>query len=109
MVSLAPTTSTTMLPTALVMLTLAVVPAQRVTTRAFSAAGATIDASGPVLRLALDRAAAAVSHLLAHPDAARRQADRARQLVDGRGAWRVREHLLALVDRHRAAERRHVA
>jgi hypothetical protein len=89
--------------------TLAVVPAQRVTTRAFADAGATIDASGTVRHMALDRAASGVSYLLTHPREAARQADRARRLVDGRGAFRVREHVLALAEARQFAERRHVA
>jgi spore coat polysaccharide biosynthesis predicted glycosyltransferase SpsG len=89
--------------------TLAVVPAQRVTTSAFAAAGATIDASGPVPGRALDRAAASVTRLLASPRDAARLSERARALVDGRGALRVREHLLALAERGRNTERRHVA
>jgi spore coat polysaccharide biosynthesis predicted glycosyltransferase SpsG len=89
--------------------TLAVVQAQRVTTSAFAAAGATIDASGPVRSRALDRAAASVTRLLTEPGEAARLSERARSLVDGRGAWRVREHLVALAERGRTRERRHVA
>jgi spore coat polysaccharide biosynthesis predicted glycosyltransferase SpsG len=89
--------------------TLAVVPAQRVTTSAFAEAGATIEASHSTRRRAIDRAAAGVSYLLAHPREAARQSARARALVDGRGAWRVREYLLALAARGRSVEERHVA
>jgi UDP:flavonoid glycosyltransferase YjiC (YdhE family) len=89
--------------------TLAVVPAQRVTTRAFADAGATIDASGPARPIAMDRAAAAVSYLLSNPREAAKQSERALRLVDGRGVWRVREQLLALAEAGAAVERRHVA
>lgn len=88
--------------------TLAVVPAQRRTTRALAQAGAGIDASGADRGPAIERAAAGVSHLLSHPRAAARLARRARQLVDGDGARRVTRHLLALASRDRAEER-HVA
>jgi spore coat polysaccharide biosynthesis predicted glycosyltransferase SpsG len=88
--------------------TLAVVPAQRRTTHAFAAAGAAIDASGPVRGPALDRAAAGVSYLLSHPRAAARLSRRARHLVDAGGTRRVTRHLLALASRDRAEER-HVA
>jgi spore coat polysaccharide biosynthesis predicted glycosyltransferase SpsG len=89
--------------------TLSVVPAQRVTTRAFAAAGATIDASDANRLRALEKAAAGISQLLASPEQAARQAERARALIDGRGAWRVREHLLRLAANGRGVERRHVA
>jgi len=89
--------------------TLAVARAQRATTRAFADAGATFDASGPARRTAVDRAAAGVSYLLAHPRAADRLARRARHLVDGGGTTRVARHLLALAREDRPEERRRVA
>lgn len=90
-------------------ITLAVVPAQRRTTRAFADAGATIDASGPVPGPAIERAAAGVARLLAHPREAAQLSRRARHLVDAGGARRVTRHLLALAASHLAEERRHVA
>jgi UDP-2,4-diacetamido-2,4,6-trideoxy-beta-L-altropyranose hydrolase len=85
--------------------TVAVTRAQRDTTRAFSAAGAAIDASASARPVAIDRAAAAVARLIADPRAAAALGRRARRLVDGRGAHRVARHLLTLIDRH--AERGH--
>lgn len=84
----------------------AVTAAQQQTIRAMARLGAVIDGGGPAFDAArCDRVANLVARLLASPAERRRQIRAARQLVDGRGAWRVVRWLRALAGTCRAPAR----
>lgn len=85
----------------------AVAPAQRPTVRAFASHGAALDAGSVTASRAVARVASGVMALLAGgPDVAE-LTRRARDLVDGCGAFRVADRLASLVSR--AEERTHAA
>jgi spore coat polysaccharide biosynthesis predicted glycosyltransferase SpsG len=85
----------------------AVAPGQRRTVRAFASQGAALDAGSVASPRAVSRVAAGVAALLEGGADVDALAERARDLVDGRGAFRVAAHLAALVSR--AEERTHAA
>jgi spore coat polysaccharide biosynthesis predicted glycosyltransferase SpsG len=85
----------------------AVAPGQRRTVRAFASQGAALDAGSVASPRAVSRVAAGVGALLQGGPAVDALAERARDLIDGRGAFRVAAHLTALVSR--AEERTHAA
>jgi hypothetical protein len=77
---------------------LAAVPAQRHAIRAFAQKRAVIDAGlASRSRASLGTAATAVATLLSDGRLRQELADRARRLVDGRGALRVASRIQALV------------
>jgi hypothetical protein len=85
----------------------AVAPGQRRTVRSFASHGAALDAGSAASRRAVSRVASGVAALLEGGPGVAALAERARDLVDGCGAFRVAAHLAALVSR--AEERTHAA
>jgi hypothetical protein len=85
----------------------AVAPGQRRTVRSFASQGAALDAGAAASPRAVSRVAAGVAALLEGGQAVDALTARARNLVDGGGAFRVAAHLTALVSR--AEERTHAA
>jgi hypothetical protein len=85
---------------------LAVVAPQRAAIRSFAALGAIVDAGGPRIdRCAVRRVAERVAELARNSRLRRRLGDRARRLIDGRGADRVARHIRSIAPPGREGRR----